>query len=107
MLGNLFQGQQVMLGFDAFDYRYYGRYPAVVEQISRGSLDPREQLLPVPGISEPVFRVRLSLTKQYVEGPDIARLQAGMLLRADFITAEMSLLSFIFKPLLRLRGRIW
>lgn len=107
MLGKLFTGQEVMLGFDAFDYRYYGRYPAVVNQISRASLDPREQLLPVSGISEPVFKVLLSLNQQYVEGPDIARLQAGMLLRADFITAEMSLLSFIFKPLLRLRGRVW
>lgn len=107
VLGKLAPGQELMLSYDAFDYRYYGRYQAVVSEISRASLDPREQLLPVPGISEPVFKVLASLNKQYVEGPDIARLQAGMLLNADFITAEMSLASFIFKPLLRLRGRIW
>lgn len=107
VLGKLAPGQEVMLSYDAFDYRYYGRYGAVVSQISRASLDPREQLLPVPGIDEPVFEVLASLGQQYVEGPDIARLQSGMLLGADFITAEMSLVSFIFRPLLRLRGRIW
>ena len=107
VLGKLATGQELMLSYDAYDYRYYGRYQAVVTQISRASLDPRELLLPVPGISEPVFKVLASLNEQTVEGPDIARLQAGMLLNADFITAEMSLAAFIFKPLLRLRGRIW
>ena len=107
VLGRLAPGQELMLSYDAFDYRYYGRYQAVVAEISRASLDPREQLLPVPGIYEPVFKVLAILKEQYVEGPDIARLQAGMLLNADFITAEMSLAAFIFKPLLRLRGRIW
>ena len=104
--GKLAPGQSVLLSYDAFDYQHFGRYAATILTLDQASLDPREHLLPIGGLSEPVFRVVASLTQQYVEGPDIYRLQAGMQLSADFVIAEMSLLEFVFKPLLKLRARV-
>ncbi|PCJ25435.1 MAG: hypothetical protein COA96_07310 [SAR86 cluster bacterium] len=105
--GRLYPGQQIMLSYDAFDYQIYGRYNAIISSLSQASLDPREQLLPVSGINEPVFRVEASLEQEYVDGPELYRLQSGMQLSADFVVSEMPLLMFIFKPLLGLRGKIW
>jgi membrane fusion protein len=104
--GKLVPGQELLLRFDAFDYHHYGRYGAVVTHIGRASIDPREQLLPVSGINEPVFRLTARLDQHYVEGPDIYPLQAGLALTADFVLQDLSLLSFIFKPVLALRGKV-
>lgn len=106
VVGQLLPGEEVMLRFDAFNFRHYGRYTARIEQISRAAIDPREQLLPVPGINEPVFRITARLDQYYVEGPDIFPLQAGLLFSADFVLQESSLIRFIFKPVLSLRGKI-
>ncbi|NQV71092.1 MAG: HlyD family efflux transporter periplasmic adaptor subunit [Pseudohongiella sp.] len=105
--GKLFPGQKILLSYDAFNYQIFGRYTATISQLSQASLDPREQWLPVPGINEPVFKIAATLEQEYVEGPDIYRLQPGMLLTADFVISEMSLLKFIVKPLLGLRGKVW
>lgn len=105
--GKLSVGQTLLLSYDAFSYQLFGRYPATISVISQASLDPREHLLSVPGINEPVFKIVAELEQEYVEGSDLYHLQPGMLLTADFVIAEMSLLSFIFKPLLRLRGKVW
>lgn len=105
--GKLFPGQELLLSYDAFDYQLFGRYTATISELSRASLDPREHLLPVPGISEPVFKIVAALDQEYVEGSEVHRLQSGMLLTADFVVSEMSLLEFIFKPLLSLRGKVW
>ena len=105
--GRLFPSQQLLLSYDGFDYRLFGRYTATISELSQASLDPREQLLPVPGISEPVFKIVATLDQDYVEGSEVYRLQSGMLLTADFLISELSLLEFIFKPLLGLRGKVW
>lgn len=103
----LFPGQEILLSYDAFDYQHFGRYTATVSELNQASLDPRQQLLPVPGINEPVFKVAATPDQQYVEGPDIYALQAGMSLTADFVVSQKSLLGFIFEPILRLRGKAW
>ncbi len=106
VLGKLYPGQEVLLSYDAFDMLHYGRYAATIQRIDRASLDPREHLLPVPGIQEPVFRITAALEQAWVEGDDVYRLQPGMLFSADIVLQEMSLLQFIFKPVLKLRARI-
>jgi multidrug efflux pump subunit AcrA (membrane-fusion protein) len=106
VVGKLVPGQQLLLSFDAFNYMDYGRYAARIETISRFPIDPRQQLVPVPGVNEPVFRLTASLEQHYVEGPDIYPLQSGLLLSADFVTAELTLIGFILKPVLELRGRL-
>lgn len=104
--GKLQPGQEVLLSFDAFDFHQYGRYPALISHISKSSIDPREQLLPVPDIREPVFRLTANIEQRYVSGPESYPLQPGLLFAADFVLEELSLLSFIFKPVLSLRGLI-
>ncbi len=104
--GKLAPGQEVLLSFDAFDFHQYGRYPARIKHISKASIDPRTQILPVPGLNEPVFRLTATLEQSWVEGPASYTLQAGLFFTADFVLEELSLLHFIFKPVLALRGRI-
>lgn len=106
MRGTLYPGQALRLSYDAFDFQHYGRYAAIVTSIDHASLDPRQHLLPVPGIREPVFKIDAQLAQSYVEGPDVYRLQPDMLFSADIVLADMSLLEYIFKPLLRLRARL-
>ena len=106
VVGKLAPGQPLLLSYDAFSHLDYGRYPATIAEISQASLDPREHLLPVSGINEPVFRVVAYPQQEYVDGVDNYRLQAGFQLSADFIESEMSLISYVFRPLRQLRGKV-
>lgn len=102
----LVAGQSVLLRYDAFDFRLYGRHEATVTAIGKARLDPRETVLPIFGIDEPVFKVTAELQESTVEGDSLYRLQSGATLMADFVLAEMSLLQFIFKPILGLQGKV-
>lgn len=106
VVAKLAPGQEVMLRYDAFDFQSYGRYSATIDRISRSPLDPREHQIPSTNSIEPLFPVTATLEQHFVEGPDVFPLQSGLLLGADFITAEMSVIEFIFKPLLGLRGKV-
>lgn len=106
----LLPGQQLMLRFDGFDYRYYGRFSAVIEQLSKAPLDPRKSQLSVAGIREPVFEVTVSMPPPAENSRtgtlgDL-RLNTGSTFTADFILAEKRLLAYIFEPLLALRGKV-
>ncbi|MEX0963173.1 MAG: HlyD family efflux transporter periplasmic adaptor subunit [Pseudohongiellaceae bacterium] len=104
--GKLVVGQSVLLRYDAFDFRLYGRQEATVIAIGQARLDPRETLLAVAGISEPVFKIVAEISSPTVSGSSTYHLQSGSTLIADFVVAEMSLLQFIFKPVLGLRGKV-
>lgn len=104
--GKLYEDQEILLSFDAFDFHQYGRYPARIKQISAASLDPREQLLPVPDVREPVFRLTAEVEQRYVQGPQLYPLQAGLLFTADFVIEELPLLHFVLKPVLAMRGLV-
>ncbi len=104
--GKLAVGQQVLLRYDAFDFRLYGRQEAIVSAIGQARIDPRDTMLSVAGITEPVFRVRAQLQNDTVHGEAVYRLKGGSTLVADFVVADMSLLQFIFKPILRLQGKV-
>lgn len=106
LLGKLAPGQELLLRYDAFDYQHYGRYRATIAAIAGASLDPREHLIPLPRVQEPVFAVTARIEQGFVEGPQRYPLQPGMMFSADIVLAEMSLLEFIFKPLLDLRARL-
>ena len=99
-------GQSVLLRYDAFDFRLYGRYEATVVAIGKARLDPRETVLPIFGINEPVFKITAQLHETAVQGDSLYRLQSGATLMADFVLSEMSLLQFIFRPILGLQGKV-
>lgn len=104
--GRVEPGQRIMLAYDGFNYQSYGRYEATVTGIGEVALDPREHMLPVSAQQGSLFRVVAALDQQFVEGPEIYRLQRDMEVSAEFVVAEMSLLGFIFKPLLAMKGKI-
>ena len=99
-------GQSVLLRYDAFDYRLYGRYEATVASIGQARLDPRDSVLPIIGINEPVFKVTAKLYESTVQGDSDYVLHSGATLMADFVLSEMSLIHFIFKPILSLQGKV-
>ncbi len=105
-VGTMQPGQSVLLSYDAFDHLSYGRYGAVIREISQASLDPREHLLPITTAGEPLFQVIAYPAQAYVEGPDIYRLQSGFALTADVVATDLSLMGYILKPLFNLRGKI-
>lgn len=106
LIGKIHTEQKLLLKFDAFPISKFGYTSASVIMISTGSLDPRETLLPVPGLNEPVFKVIAELEKHYVEGPETFPLVSGIQFSADFVMEDLSLLEFIFKPVLKLKGKI-
>ncbi len=99
-------GQSVLLRYDAFDFRLYGRHEATVTAIGKARLDPRESMLPILGLNEPVFRVIVDLHESVIQADSLYRLQSGATLIADFVLSEMSLLQFIFRPILGLQGKV-
>lgn len=99
-------GQPVLLRYDAFDFRVYGRQRATVAAIGQARLDPRESLLNIAGINEPVFKVTAALESLSVSGDADYVLRPGSTLIADFVVTELSLLQFIFNPILGLRGKV-
>jgi membrane fusion protein len=106
VIGKIHTEQELLLEFDAFPASEFGYTTAKVVTISGASLDPREALLPVVGLNEPVFRVIAVLDKHYVEGVETYPLVSGIQFSADFVIENLSLLQFIFRPVLRLRGKI-
>ncbi len=106
ILGKLAPGQDLLLRYDGFGVESYGRYRATISEIGRASIDPREHLLPIGMPGEPVFRVLIVPAQHYVEGDDIYPLQPGLHFSADFVIAEMSLMEFIFRPVLKLQGKV-
>lgn len=104
--GKIHTEQELLLAFDAFPVSEFGFSSAVVTSISAAPLDPRQTLLPVAGLTEPVFLIQAVLEQHYVEGLDTFALTPGTEFSANFVVEELSLLEFIFKPALKLRGKI-
>lgn len=105
IMGKLAPGQDLLLSYDGFDVESYGRYNATINRIDSASVNPRNHKL-LPGlVGESVFRVQVLPDQHFVEGDDIFPLQPGLHFRAEFVTAEMTLIEFIFSPLLSLRGK--
>ncbi len=107
IIGKVAVGQQVLLSYESFDYREYGRYEATIDAVPGARIDPRQQLLPLSLLNEPVYRVRAELARQNVSGPEEHELLAGMQFQANIVTDELPLIGLVLKPLRSLRGLIW
>ncbi|MCS4309574.1 membrane fusion protein [Rheinheimera pacifica] len=99
-------GQEARLRYDAFPYQRFGLYRGEVIQQSKAILLPTEVDMPV-SLTEPVYQVNVQLDQQQIAAyGEQVPLQAGMLLSADIVLEQRSLLSWLFEPLLSLRGRL-
>src|SRR5437763_7750429 len=96
-------GQQVRILYDAFPYQKFGAYRGSVTNVSRTILTGNEATGPIT-LKEPAYRVTAAL-----ERPDIDAygrkmpLQPDMLLRADVILEQRSLLRWLLDPVLSAR----
>lgn len=99
-------GQEARLRYDAFPYQRFGLYRGEVIQQSKAILLPTEVDMPV-SLTEPVYQVNVQLDQQQIAAyGEQVPLQAGMLLSADIVLEQRSLLSWLFEPLFSLRGRL-
>jgi membrane fusion protein len=105
IIGMLHTEQLLRLSFDTFPVNEYGYYDATIVQIGGTPLDPRATPLPVQSSNQPVFRVVARLEQNFVEGPDTHPLKSGYEFTAHVVTENLSLLEFVFKPLISLRQK--
>ncbi len=98
--GFIRQGQEVRLMYQAYPHQKFGTGQGVVASVSRTVLAPSEVAIPGLQVQEPVFRVRVKLSRDTITayGQDL-RLQPGMLLSADVIIDRRTLFEWLLDPL--------
>lgn len=99
-------GQSTRIRIDAFPYQRFGVYEGEVEQTSQYLILPGEVSMPI-AIDEPVYRVEVDISNQSISayGQSVP-LQPGMTISADIVLEERSLLSWLFEPIISLKGRV-
>jgi len=98
--------QDVRLMYEAFPHQRFGVGAATVQTVSRTVLAPSEVAIAGMALQEPVFRVRAALEKETVDAYGAAiPLQPGMLLHADVVIDQRSLLEWLFDPIFAARRR--
>ncbi|KZN60393.1 HlyD family efflux transporter periplasmic adaptor subunit [Pseudoalteromonas luteoviolacea] len=104
--GFIEQGQQAKLRYHAFPYEKFGIYGGEIKQVSTSLILPEEAI--IPGIiSEPAYRVIVSLSEQEIQAYGKSTpLRAGMMLDADIIIEERSLLRWLFDPVFSIKGQL-
>ncbi|GHG76419.1 toxin secretion, membrane fusion protein [Alishewanella longhuensis] len=99
-------GQRTRLRFDAFPYQRFGLYEGEVLKTGQAIILPNEVDMPI-AIQEPVYRVAVALDAQEIRAYGTTfPLQSGMLLSADIVLEQRSLLSWLLEPILSLKGRL-
>lgn len=99
-------GQHTRLRFDAFPYQRFGLYEGEVIKTAQAIVLPNEVAMPV-AVQEPVYRVEVALASQHIRAyGTTVPLQSGMLLSADIVLEQRSLLAWLFEPVLSLKGRL-
>ena len=104
--GFIEKGQQVYLRYEAFPYQHYGSYLGEVQSMSKVLMTPLELPIPV-SLSEPVYIVKVSIDKQFVNAKGKTfGLQVGMLLSADIVLEERTLGHWMLEPIYSVTGRL-
>ena len=99
-VGFIEPGQEVQLQLQAFPYQRFGVLRGIIKSISSTVLGPPRSPSPGLSIQEPVFRVRVALSRDIMEAyGKIYPLQPGMLLSADIVFDRRTLLQWLFDPL--------
>ncbi len=108
-IGFIEPGDRVQLRYQAYPYQKFGHHEGKVAGISRSALNPGElgALVGNAQAGEPMYRVTVSLAKQFVTayGND-EPLKPGMLVDADILGERRRLVEWIFEPLYSLKGKV-
>jgi membrane fusion protein len=99
-------GQEVSLMLQAFPHQRFGTIKGLVRTMSNTILGPTEISIPGLTIQEPVFRVRVALSHDFIQAyGETVPLQPGMLLSADIVFDRRSLIQWLFDPLFAVARR--
>ncbi|MGD9669789.1 MAG: HlyD family efflux transporter periplasmic adaptor subunit [Hyphomicrobiaceae bacterium] len=99
-IGFVRPGQEVALSLQAFPYQRFGTVPGTVRTVSSTVINPNEVQLQGLNIQEPVFRIRVTLSRESLEAySQTIPFQPGMLVSAEIVFDRRSLLEWLFDPI--------
>ncbi|MDG0968297.1 MAG: hypothetical protein P8O06_00505, partial [Porticoccaceae bacterium] len=104
--GLIEEGQVVKFQYDAFPYQRFGVFSGSVSEVATTILIPGEISLPT-AVAEPFYIVDVKVHQQWVmaSGKKVS-LKPGMLLRADVVLEERTILQWLFDPIYAITGRL-
>ncbi len=99
-IGFVQPGREVALSLQAFPYQRFGTVAGTVRTVSTTVLAPSEVGMQGLNLQEPVFRIRVSLSRDVMQayGRQIP-MQPGMLVSAEIVFDRRSLLEWLFDPI--------
>lgn len=99
-IGFVRPGQDVELSLQAFPYQRFGTVRGTVRTVSSTVLGPSDVGFPGLDLREPVFRIRVSLSRDTMNayGQSVP-MQPGMLVSAEIVFEHRSLLRWLFDPI--------
>jgi membrane fusion protein len=96
-------GQQVRILYDAFPYQQFGAYRGSVTKVSHTILTGNETTGPI-ALKEPAYRVTVGLERPDIDAYGLKMpLQPDMLLKADVVLEQRSLMRWLLDPVLSAR----
>jgi membrane fusion protein len=96
-------GQQVRILYDAFPYQKFGTYRGSVTNVSQTILTGNDATGPIT-LKEPAYRVTVAPERPDIDAYGLKMpLQPGMLLKADVILEQRSLMRWLLDPVLSAR----
>ena len=96
-------GQQVRILYDAFPYQKFGTYRGSVTKVSHTMLTGNETTGPI-ALKEPAYRVTAALERPDIDAYGLKMpLQPDMLLKADVILEQRSLMRWLLDPVFSAR----
>ena len=96
-------GQQVRMLYDAFPYQKFGAYRGTVKNVSHTILTGNETTGPIT-LKEPAYRVSVALERPDIDAYGLKMpLQPDMLLKADVVLEQRSLMRWLLDPVLSAR----
>jgi len=96
-------GQLVRILYDAFPYQKFGTYRGTVKNVSRTILTGNQTTGPI-ALKEPAYRVSVALERPDIDAYGLKMpLQPDMLLKADVVLEQRSLMRWLLDPVLSAR----
>jgi membrane fusion protein len=96
-------GQQVRMLYDAFPYQKFGTYRGSVTKVSHTILTGNDTTGPIT-LKEPAYRVTVALARPDIDAYGLKMpLQPGMLLKADVVLEQRSLMRWLLDPVFSAR----
>ena len=99
-IGFIKPGQEVQLRLQAFPYQRFGTVKGTIRTVSTTVLAPNEVGVQGLDIEEPVYRIRVTLSREAMHAyGEVAPMQPGMLVSAEIIVDRRSLMQWLFDPI--------